>query len=54
MAVVREGINSVLWGIFEAYIVLFCRELISFTFERIGKYPTGEICVRAITFPIKE
>tara|TARA_B100000315_G_scaffold34289_1_gene29013 strand:- start:68 stop:277 length:210 start_codon:yes stop_codon:yes gene_type:complete len=41
-------------GIFETYVMLFCGKLIVLTLERISKYPAGGICVRAITFPIKE
>jgi hypothetical protein len=51
---VGAALQLLAWGIFKTYITLFCGKLIVSTFERICEYAAGEICVRAITFPIKE
>ncbi len=43
-----------LCSVFEIHIVLFSRKLITITFKRISQHSAGKICIRAITFPIKE
>ena len=48
--------SSVLFlcSVFEVHIMLFGGKLITIAFERIRQNPAGKICIRAITFPIKE